>query len=154
MADTNAAIEFLRQNATKDESGNFHLKQKDWSTFMAEGGITEEVMKAYHDRESELLNAISEVTVDELFARCEAGLKEGKSVEDLKDEAVTFTARIPDGSIKYETKATKTYPIPNEPGKSVTKYLVGKLTVNQNRKIDSATLTSRQDELAKLLGLE
>ena len=151
MADNNSALDFLRQNAETDANGNFHLTQKNWAKYMSDSGITGDIIKAYHSAEKDLINAMYVYNAEEILKRCEQAKKDGK---DPSKEAVAFTVNIPDGSIKFETVAAKTYPIPNEPGQKITKTMCGKLSFQQIRKLDSTVLKSYEEQLAKALGFE
>lgn len=150
MADNSAAIDFVRQNAVADDSGNYRIAQKKYMEYMASQGIPKEVMQAYREADTNLLNAMYEFNAEEMLKRCEEDKKNG---DDPSKRVIKLSVTVPDGAYKMTTYGAKQYPLPNKSGETITKTMVTRLTIDQDRKLDKALCVSYEKKLADLLGV-
>lgn len=151
MADNSAAIDFVRQNATADDSGNYRIAQKKYMEYMASQGIPKEVLQAYREADTSLINAMYEFNAEEMLKRCEEAKKNG---EDPSDRVVKLSVAVPDGAYKLTTYSAKQYPLPNKHGETITKTMVARLTIDQDRKLDKSLCETYEKKLADLLGVQ
>lgn len=145
------ARSFLKEHSTIDENGNAHLSQKAYMDFMAANGVTKEMMDARQEADKELLNGIYLFTTDQLQEKVKKVKEEGG---DPSKETVSTTVRIPNGSIDLDLTASKSYPVPRNPGESITKTNVCRLDIRQSRYLDKEMVSSCEADMAKLLGLD
>lgn len=150
MADNSAAIDFVRQNAVADDSGNYRIAQKKYMEYMASQGIPKEVMQAYREADTNLLNAMYEFNAEEMLKRCDEDKKNG---DDPSKRVIKLNVTVPDGAYKMITYGAKQYPLPNKSGETITKTMVTRLTIDQDRKLDRALCVSYEKKLADLLGV-
>lgn len=152
MSTNNSALEFLRDNMTQDENGDFHLTQKKYEEYMSSTGVTKDILSAVDSAQRDLVNAMYAVNAEELIKRVEKDKEEGKSQEDISKNDVLFAVNVPDGSIKLTNTASKTYPIPGQKDQYTTKFMVAKLEINQKRKLDADQCRTYEDQVATLMG--
>lgn len=151
MADNSAAIDFVRQNATADDSGNYRISQKKYTEYMASQGIPKEVLQVCREADTNLINAMYEFNAEEMLKRCEEDKKNG---EDPSKRVVKLSVAVPDGAYKLTTYSAKQYPLPNKNGETITKTMVARLTIDQDRKLDRSLCETYEKKLADLLGVQ
>lgn len=150
MALGEEAHSFLKQETTLDEKNHFHLTQKKYLEFMASRGCPKPVLESVNSGHEELVNGIYRLVNEQLEKQVKEAKKAGR---DATKECAGCTVNIPNGSICYEQRAAKTYPIPKEPGKTVTRTCVGSLDINQKRLFDKDMLQDSEAAMKKLLNI-
>ena len=150
MALGEEGLSFLEAEATEDEKGNSHVTQKKFLEFMASRGVPKGVIDSYNSASEELINGMYRFVNKKLTEKVKQAKKNGT---DPSKESAKITTNIPNGSICVEQKAAKTYPIPKEPGKSVTRPCVTSLDINQKRLFDKDMLAESEESMKKLLGI-
>lgn len=150
MAIGETALDFLKKEATMDERNVGHVTQKKYLEFMGQNGVTKEVLDAVNTAHRELTNGMYMFNNEQLTSQVATAKKEGR---DPSREKATLSINIPNGSIVMTTHAAKTYPIPRQPGATVTKTNITQLDFNQNRLMDKQLCASCEEEMRKQLGL-
>ena len=74
-----------------------------------------------------------------------------KNHEDPTKVKVALSCNIPGGSIVVSQVPTKSYPIPNKPGETTTKFNVTTCDIRQTRHFDKEMLRTCEDEMKALL---
>ena len=143
MAGENA-YEFLCKEATQDERGTYHVTQKNYMSFMAQNGITKDVMEAVDNVHGELYNGMYRFNIEKLKENGDIAVKEGR---DPKAERVVTVINCPGGNIRMVSNMAKTYPIPKQPGETVTKPAVSSLEHNRLRLMDKELVSSCEEEI-------
>lgn len=144
------ALEFLKAEATVGENGTAHLTQKNYVAFMAERGVTKEVLEATNAAHQELVNGLYRYNAERLKKAIPEAKKAGQDPYKTKVKTVV---NIPQGNITLETQAAKVYPVPNQDTK-VTKTCVSHLTINQERLIDRDMMADMEEQFRKELGIK
>ena len=150
MATGETAHAFLQREATVDERGTSHVTQKKYLEFMANNGVTAEVLRAISDSHEELLNGMHMYNSERLKTQVEEAKKAGRNPFA---ERTAISVNIPNGSINLAMTAAKVYPIPRKPGESVTRTCVCSLDWRQERLLDKTMCANTEAEMAKQLGL-
>lgn len=146
-----SAKKFLEENVTTDERGNAHLTQKKYQEFMAANGITKEMLDAKAEVDKELINGSYLYASDELAKKVKKAKSDGN---DPTKEVMSLSIGIPSGSINMDIIAAKSYPVPRNPGESITKTNVCRLDIRQTRFLEKETVSACEADMAKLLGIE
>lgn len=150
MALGETGYEFLKKEATIDDRGSAHVTQKKYMEFMSSNGLTKEIMEAYKNAHAELVNGMYMFNKDQLIEQIDRAKKEGR---DPAKEKMSTAVNIPCGNIALESFAKKSYPVPKQPGQTVDKYMVNKLTFTQTRLFDKELCSTTESELQKKLGM-
>lgn len=142
------AYDFLQKEATKDERGTFHVTQKKYFELMAANGITRDVIEAVEKAHGGMMNGMYQFNAAQLKDSIAEAKKDGR---DPSKEKVRLSINVPNGSITMESAAAKSYPIPREPGKTVTKTMVTTLVINKTRSLDKDLCAATEAEMSKQL---
>lgn len=144
------ALEFLKGAAVVGDKGVAHVTQKDYMQFMADHGVTKDVIDATNAAHKELVDGMYQFNAEHLKAAIHEIKQAGGDTHKAKFKTVI---NIPKGNITMESTAAKTYPVPNSPDK-VTKVMVTNLSIDQERFIDKDMIASMEAEFKKDLGLK
>lgn len=146
------SLEFFNKEATADgDNGNtFKLSRGSYCDFMAQHGVTKEILDTVDKANSALITGAYQFTTDKLKTAAEAAKKANK---DPKDLTVKLTVNTTNGLLKQSTTCTKEYHNPSDLGKPVTKVAVAKTTIRVDSWIDKDVVTEVENGFKKLLGL-
>lgn len=150
MAIGETGLAFLQKEATVDDRGVSHVTQKKYLEFMAQNGVTLDVIKAHTAAHEELVNGSYLYAADRLKDQVAEAKKAGRNPFT---EKASIGINVPNGSIDLTLTAAKVYPLPKKPGETVTRTMVGKLDFRQNRLMDKNICASAEEEMRKQLGL-
>lgn len=150
MAVGETGLAFLQKEATVDDRGVSHVTQKKYLEYMAQNGVTSDVVKAYTSAHEELVNGAYLYAAGRLTDQVEEAKKAGRNPFA---EKASIGINIPNGSIDLTITAAKTYPIPKKPGETVTRTMVGNLDIRQQRLMDKGICAAAEEEMRKQLGI-
>ena len=144
------ALAFLKKEATITDNGVGHVTQKNYQNFMAENGVTADMLKTITNVHQELVTGMYLFNNERLVEQVDEAKKAGRNPYT---EKVVTSVNIPNGSIVLSTTAAKTYPIPRKPGETVTRTCVGVLDFRQDRMLDKDICAAAEKEMRAQLNL-
>ena len=144
------ALRFLQDNVTMDETGTGHVTQKKYIEFMGTMGVTKEVLDVMNAAHGELYNGMYRYNHHALSTSVDEAKKNGT---DPTKQKVVLSINVPNGSVTMTTSAAKSYPIPRQPGETITKTMVTSLDIRQVRHFDKELCRSCEDEMRRQLGI-
>ncbi len=141
---------FMEDHAREDERGVFHVTQKDYTGYMADQGISKDILDATKVAQQELVNGMYMFGHDKLMGRVDKDIANGGNGRSQK---VEMSVNIPDGSINMGITSHRSYPIPNTDNK-IDKVNITNLQYNQSRLLNKDLMKTHESETKKKLGLD
>lgn len=152
MAIGESGYEFIKEHATKKDNGEYHIKMKDYLSFMKDHGIDRSILEATSEAHNELVNGLYRFNANNVLDGIEEAKKANDPAVDPAKVRVSTVLHTLDGTISLKSDASKTFPNPSQGGK-ITKFMTSTMKISNPSSFDDDLMNEIQDRVKEALGL-